>query len=257
VAPEARYETYEEWHMKGSASVNWGPRKFWEESRGHDFHLWKFSNDSSFLICRKTDDRKNQPDDRRVDGAWVLHWPSNTWTPVTAPSVRAHRVAMFLKPDFAMPSRMAERSVTITANEARFKRFIGEGSIVEVSATPSPDDLLTYRNILITAIVRVDKVWGGEGPTGNIQLSAWVVREGKFTAVAKDWKAGTPIAFLGTNPGERPGLAMEQVANTLSDLSLGDYFALEYSIHKDDDERVKSNRHWFRNLNPSAPSAAP
>ena len=77
-------------YRQKALSVNWCPNRFrygaYNES---GFVRWYFGNNDEYLIGARNAGQEG------VFGAWVVHWPSNTWTLVTPEGTQVDEPAVF------------------------------------------------------------------------------------------------------------------------------------------------------------------
>jgi hypothetical protein len=63
-------------------SINWCPSTYQYGSYSQvDFGLWSYSNDSGYVIGVQQGNGTNSKP--AVKSVWLVHWPTNTWTPLT------------------------------------------------------------------------------------------------------------------------------------------------------------------------------
>jgi hypothetical protein len=136
-----------DYYFGEAVSCNWvAPELRGRGTRRNDFSDWCFSNSRDYVIGTE------RGPDAPIYGAWLVHWPTNTWTLLTSPDTHAMGSAVYLT-DPPAPAPIAWRKVGDVPPEVP--------AVAPVPAKPawpgSQDDLLfCWRDALGANTVRRD-----------------------------------------------------------------------------------------------------
>jgi hypothetical protein len=85
-----------DWIFRSGVHINWCPptvegQNMWSRTPpNNDFQHWQWTNHDEWIAAI------HEGSNISVFGAWLVHWPSNTWCMLTDKSLRATRAAAYI-----------------------------------------------------------------------------------------------------------------------------------------------------------------
>lgn len=174
-----------EHYFRETVSANWCAREF--RPGNHDFSQWSATNRAEYVVGRQ---RSRKPD---IFGAWLIHWPSNTWTRLTPPDVFVLGPALHFRE--GAPPRAPERPQGPGANDQGPapdaggaprpgdrpdpKRATIRATLRKASELPTPRSIAPYKQALTFNVYSVDKVMAGACAPKEVLVGHWAIRDSK------------------------------------------------------------------------------